>query len=50
MIGSAATQARQPRRLWLLVTVLLLAGALRAYGVGRQALRGDEAFSVRFSA
>lgn len=30
--------------------ILLLAGALRTYGVGRQALRGDEAFSVRFSA
>lgn len=36
--------------LWPAVLLLLLAGALRAYGVGRQALRGDEAFSVRFSA
>jgi mannosyltransferase len=35
--------------LTLLLAILLLAAALRTYGVGRQALRGDEAFSVRFS-
>ncbi len=41
---------RRQTALWTAVLLLLLAGAMRAYGVGRQALRGDEAFSVRFSA
>jgi mannosyltransferase len=33
----------------LVMALLLLAGALRVYGVGRQALRGDEAFSISFA-
>jgi 4-amino-4-deoxy-L-arabinose transferase-like glycosyltransferase len=37
-------------RWWRLGLVLLLAAALRTYGVRRQPLRGDEAFSVTFSA
>lgn len=36
------------RRLWIVVLLILCGAAIRISGIGRESLRGDEAFTVRY--